>query len=211
MIQLIEEAMLERLRVAGATNMLGYAFRTLDTYPENWDELMKDGSSWLSPAAWVVFGGFDQLREEDSGGTQARATFGLVVAAENLRNERATRHGGVRATEVGSYSLLVDAVGLLVGQTFGLDISRFEPVDATSVRPMAALKERKVSMWAARFRTWITITALDPDADAMGDFRIFHANWDVEPFGNVDGDPDTPGVQLPADATADATDHLELP
>lgn len=211
MIAAIEQAMLQRLRVAGGAGKLGYSFRTLDTYPENWDELMKDGTAWLAPAAWVVFSGFDQAMENDGGGARVRASFGLVVAAENLRNEQATRHGGGRATEPGSYQLMLDAAGLLIGQDFDLDIDRLKLVEARSVRPLTALKERKVSMWALLFRTNMPILALDPDADPLGDFDVFHANWDVAPFGNVDGDADTPGVQLPADLTADATDHLELP
>lgn len=211
MIQEIETRMLDHLRTAGATGMLGYSFATLDTYPENWDELLSDSSHWKSPAAWVVFGGVDQAVEQSDGSIRARATFGLVVAAENLRNERASRHGGPRPTEPGSYSLMLDAAGLLSGEDLGLDIDRLRFVEARSVRPARALAERKVSMWALLFRTAIPIAKLDPDAMPPGDFRIFHANWDIEPFGTVDGDPDCPGVQLPADATADATDHLELP
>ncbi len=42
-----------------------------------------------------------------------------------------------------------------------------------------------------------------PDDD-VGDFRIFHPNWDIPPHGNV-------LAPLPADATADATDHVLIP
>lgn len=210
MIAQIENAMLERLKLGGASARLGYSWRTLDTYPENWDDLLKDSISWQSPAAWVVFGGFEGVTEEDAGGARARATFGVVVAAENMRNERATRHGGAGAAEPGSYQLMLDAAGLLIGRDFGLDIDRLELTAVRSVRPIAALKERKVSMWALLFRTTIPILALDPDGDPEGDFDIFHANWDVPAFGGVDADPNAPGIQLPADLQADATDHLEL-
>ncbi|TXH32521.1 MAG: hypothetical protein E6Q98_24665 [Rhodospirillaceae bacterium] len=42
-----------------------------------------------------------------------------------------------------------------------------------------------------------------PDAGdpGLGDFKIFHANWDIPVFGNV-------LPPLPADDTADATDHV---
>lgn len=40
--------------------------------------------------------------------------------------------------------------------------------------------------------------------DDVGDFRTFHANWDVPPHGNV-------LMPLPADDTADATDHVTIP
>jgi hypothetical protein len=46
---------------------------------------------------------------------------------------------------------------------------------------------------------------LIPDQPAvLGDFRTWHANWDIPKFGNV-------LVPLPADATADATDNVTLP
>lgn len=50
--------------------------------------------------------------------------------------------------------------------------------------------------WTTRFNR-----SLAADAPSTGEFRIFHANWDVPPLGNVV--PPTP-----ADATADATDHV---
>lgn len=42
-----------------------------------------------------------------------------------------------------------------------------------------------------------------PAEEAPGLFKIFHANWDIPEFGNVQ-------PPLPADATADATDHVEM-
>jgi len=42
------------------------------------------------------------------------------------------------------------------------------------------------------------------DLGEIGDFRTFHANWDIPPHGNV-------LAPLPADATADATDHVTIP
>lgn len=45
--------------------------------------------------------------------------------------------------------------------------------------------------------------ALDAPADALGNFETFHANWDVPTHGNVE-------PPLPADATADATDHVKM-
>jgi hypothetical protein len=54
----------------------------------------------------------------------------------------------------------------------------------------------------------LTTTHIERDApgpdDAVGDFRIFHANWDIPPHGNV-------LAPLPADDTADATDHVVIP
>ena len=54
----------------------------------------------------------------------------------------------------------------------------------------------------------LTTTHIERDAPAPGDrvgnFRTFHANWDIPPHGNV-------LAPLPADATADATDHVTIP
>lgn len=43
-----------------------------------------------------------------------------------------------------------------------------------------------------------------PDPADIGAFRILHANWDIPPIGNVQ-------PPLPADDTADATDHVVIP
>ena len=40
--------------------------------------------------------------------------------------------------------------------------------------------------------------------DNVGRFRTLHANWDIPPHGNVQ-------PPLPADASADATDHVVIP
>lgn len=216
MIGAIENAMLARLKAAADAGALGYAWRMLDTYPEDWDELFKNKGAINTPAAWATFGGISSLRMEDSGGWRAIATFGLVVAAQNLRNETATRHGhrnqAGELVEPGSYQLMVDAIGLLGDNDFGLDIEPLEVVQAVQVATGTIANLRNISMWATEFRTAFHIPELTFDADGnLADFEIFHANWDVPPFGGVDADPGQAGVQLPADAQADATDHVELP
>lgn len=54
---------------------------------------------------------------------------------------------------------------------------------------------------------WTTVhietDAPSPTAD-VGWFRTLHANWDIPPHGNVQ-------PPLPADAAADATDHVVIP
>lgn len=55
--------------------------------------------------------------------------------------------------------------------------------------------------WTTRFNRSLAASEADP---SIGDFRIFHLNWDIPPFGNVER-------TLPADESADVTDHIIIP
>ena len=220
MIAQIELAMLAALRAAATAGVLGYNWLTLETYPEEWDSYFKEKTDWRAPAAWVVFAGANNSYVTGAGNVRVEgAQFGLVVAAENKRNETATRHGGPGAAEPGSYQLLLDAIAILSGSNLGLDIDALDPGAIRSVRPFDALKERNVSMFAAMFETAFEVTPL-PGPDDLDDFTTLHLDWDVPAFGvgeagPIDGDPGEAGVQLPAPATgpgsADASDHIDLP
>lgn len=218
MIAQTELAILDALRAAGESGVLGYKWQTLETYPEEWDLYLKDKRDWRSPAAWVVFAGADSSFVTSMGTVRLEgARFGLVVAAENKRNETATRHGGpgdAAAAEPGSYQLILDAIAILAGSTLGIDIDALEPGAIRSVRPFAALKERNVSMFATMFVTAFEFTML-PSGEALDAFETLHLDWDVPPFGGIDGDPGEDGIQLPAPAdgpgSADASDHLTFP
>jgi phage gp37-like protein len=213
MIAAIENAMLNSLRAAADANLLGYRWQTLTTYPDNWDEYLAEKADWRAPAAWAVFAGASELRATDIGRVRVgSAEFGLVVAAENLRNETETRHGGPVAAEPGSYQLAMDALRLLAGSSLGLDIDLLRPVRIAQVRPFAALKQRRVSMFALQFRTGFEIALADAEVSDLSDLGAVHIDWDVPAFGRVDADLTAPGVQLPAPpsgpGSADAADHL---
>lgn len=214
----IENAILARLKAFADAGALGYTWGTLESYPVDWDEYFKEKTQWKSPAAWVSFLGWGKSDSFGTGTVRMAASFGLVVAADNKRNETAQRHGGKDAVgapieaEPGSYQLLIDAVSILCNQDLSLDIDRLVVGQARGVRKPAALRDRNCSMFAVQLDTFVEVAQLDePDADAQGDFETFHVNWDVPPFGNVDADPEEEGVQIPADETADATDHVEVP
>lgn len=211
MIAAIENAILARLRAASDADVLGYHYRTLETYPDDWDVYLKDDGKVINaPAAWVTFAGWRRIDGEDDW-PKIRLMFGLVVMAENRRNETATRHGGPVPAEPGSYQLAWDACSLLTGQSLGLDIDGLKVGSLHVVARLAALKERKVSMLAQELTTDIFVDGMpDWGADDIGEFRTFHANWDIPPFGGIDADPDAAGIQIPDDAHADATDHIEL-
>ncbi|HEX7821044.1 MAG TPA: phage protein Gp37 [Sphingobium sp.] len=205
MIAAIENAMLARLKAASDADVLGYNFRDLDSYPEDWDRYLKEKLEWRAPAAWVVFAGAESPPSSDLAELRFPASFFLVVAAENSRNETARRHGGQTVAEPGSYQLVLDAVSLLADSDLGLP--EITPLVTGAIRTVArpaALSARNCSLLAVAFTTSFTLPLVtDLDGEAPVPFTDFHVNWDVPPFVT------TP--PLPADASADATDHVELP
>lgn len=214
MIVAIEKAILCRLKAAADAGVLGYVWGLLESYPQDWDTYFRNKAQINAPAAWATFGGIEKS-DDTNEGALVTASFGVVVAAMNLRNETATRHGrelpaGAKA-EPGSYQLMLDAIGLLHGDDLDLDIGALMLVEAQQVEAANIASLRNYSLWAIRLRTSWTIPTLPFVQGEPADFTAFHANWDIPPFGQVDADPNVPGVQLPADATADATDHLEIP
>jgi len=215
-IAAIENAIIARLKAAGDAGVLGYQYRTLESYPADWDAYLRE-KVIRAPAAWAVFAGMQRGETVGFGGLRAEAHFGLVVMAENARNETAQRHGGPSLAEPGSYQLAMDAIALLQGQDLGLPIDAIEVRGCHVVRTMEIVKDRKVAMLALELVTSISIqaasTGLPADTaapGALGDFKTFHADWDVPPFGGIDADPAAEGVQLPDDAHADAVDHVSL-
>lgn len=216
MIAAIENAMLARLKAAGDAGVLGYKYATLDSYPANWDAYFKE-KTVRAPGAWVVFAGFSHGEGIGFGGLRVTARFGLVVMAENLRNETATRHGGPAGAEPGSYQLIEDAIALLHGQDLGLSIDSLKVEACHFVRTQEIIKERKVSMLALELATQMSIQATEvggvastwPSTIPIGDFSHFHADWDLPPFGGVDAST-APGIQLPDPDHADAADDVQL-
>lgn len=201
MIAAIENAVLELLRDAGEDGRLGYEFRTLETYPEEWDQYFKEKKGQLrTPGAWAVFLGIVSMELSDDRVTYGLARFALVLAAQNLGNETGTRHGG--GGDPGSYQLGLDAIGLLAGNDLGLDIGRINPRRLALVGRTAEMRTNKLSLIAFEWETRIPIAQLIADGE-LADFETFHANWDVPPFGGI-------GPDLPDDEAADATDTVTL-
>jgi phage gp37-like protein len=210
MIAAIENAGLARLKAGEAR--LGYRWKTCETYPADWDAFLKEKRQANAPGVWIGFAGGQRMFEETSGEIRVEASFGIVVFAQHRGNEQARRHGEVRQGVVGSYQLIEDAIGLLTRQTLGLDIAPIEFGRIRHVRPVEALQSMKASMIAADFKTNFLLPVLPEDLNASDPvpFQTFHANWDIPPHGGIDAAPGTHGIQLPDDAHADATDHLEL-
>jgi phage gp37-like protein len=201
MIAAIELAILQVLRGAGSEEgPLGYRYVTLATFPDEFDEYLKSVPNLRTPAGWIVFLGLDDASDDgDETGLAARLRFALVVAAQNQRNEQETRHG--KDAMIGSYQLATDAMRLLSRNDLGLDL--IEPITVRGARLVSRseqMRAQKLSMVAIELACRVPIGALD---EVLGEFRTFHADWDVPAFGNV-------AAPLPS-AQHDAEDQVELP
>lgn len=208
MIGTVELAIVDVLRQAGGNQggPLGYSYRSFDTFPDEFDEYLRDNPQLKLPACWAVFLGLidgDDLG--DDAGWSGRARFALVVAAQNLRNEEDSRHGDTASP--GSYQLAVDAIRLLSRN----DLSAFEdgllemvePVKVRSARLVArteAMKKQRISLVAIELECVLPFGAFGDDP---GDFAQLHVDWDIPPLGNVE-------PPLPAEVH-DAEDLIPIP
>lgn len=210
MIGAVENAIIGVLRDAGEAGTLGYRYATLETYPDDFDQYLKDKGQLRTPAAWAVFLGLGQGSDGGDGdGPRFEARFALVVAAQNLRNETATRHGGPDpVAEPGSYQLAEDAARLLSRNLLGLNL--VTPLTIGGMRLVARSAEprtHKLSLMAIECSCVLALGQII-DLEALDPFTAFHADWDVPALGNVELAAEAPF--LPA-ASPDAEDLLELP
>lgn len=193
----IETAIIDRIKAASAAKVLGYSIRQVETLPTSFDsELGKFIAPTQLPATWVAWGGWKVVEESGDGSFTVEAPFSVVVAAGNLRNEKAQRHGA--AGQVGSYQLVADVTGLLLGQTFGLPIAALKLGACTPLFSGAAQDDRKASLFMVGFSTRFEIapeTAALIETPGLGDFAAFNVGWDVPPHSGQ----------------ADLTDTLHLP
>jgi phage gp37-like protein len=210
MIGAIENAMLARVKTATAARALGYDISTFETWPRQFDEYQAERVIKF-PAVWAAFGGVHKAERIARGRHRFHATFALVVAAKNVRNEESRRHGG-SPSEVGSYQMACDMARLLADQTLGLDIDALQPVSMQMVDVADIPTLKQISMYSVGFETGFYLDAMAnvSPAEALAAFKIFHANWDPAPFGHVDADPTTPGVQIPDDVHAVGSDSIIL-
>lgn len=199
----LENAVTARLKKASDLKVLGYKFGTLETYPADWDAYL--GTKVLTfPAAWTTFGGMTEI-EPVSQGAYVELHFGIVVAAQNQRNETATRQGvpGIPG-EPGSYQLVKDVIALIMGNNLGLDWAercRFHAVKFVQSTPK--IRELGLSMMAVGFKTRTSLMSenINLTDEFEGDLELVDVQWDIPPFTNP----------KPADWTPDAEDKISLP
>jgi len=196
----IEDAIMRRLGEA----KLPY-LRTVATYGGELDGEMAQTIRRL-PAVWVAFQG---EREAEPVGTSRTvwhvpATWVVLVAAHNLRNEAATRRGD--AMHVGTYQMLEDVRALLLGQDFEAWGLEMDPLRPGRVRSLfnGKLQSQGVSIYA---QEWHTRYALHLPPTALGGVAAETAPGTVL--------PPLSGVGLryhlqPDDGTPDAVDLVTL-
>lgn len=215
MIASIELAVLARLQAMEGA--LGFTWGRLETMPDDWENYLgrKKGELRGPALAWIASTGWsDAQRENDQ--LVVTGHFALLVGHVSARpDEAANRHGGPNpAIEPGSYRLALGAASVLAGQTLGLDLTR--PIEVGDCEPLPASKattalNMTVSLIDLSCRFPIQLTGEGEDDPAA--LEQLHINWDVPDYGlpiPVDRDLVAPGVQLPDDAHADATDHIQL-
>lgn len=194
----IEDAIKSRFNTAQAAGALGY-HPDLRTYAGEFSaDIGRAVQRW--PTLLIVYAGAS-LTKEARATFAMRHSFGVICMARSLRNEEEGRRGD--GAEPGSYQLIDDTLALISGLVvFGEDKRPIcTPLIPRAVRPL--LNDRPdaqlLSIYAVDFDTELSHEMLPPTAE-LGDFNILHTNWDVPLFGNV-------STELPADETADATDH----
>jgi len=197
MIAAVELALLEQLR----NPAFGYSYRVLETFPDDLDAYLKNVGNLRTPAAWSSW--LDFPNGDDAGdetGWCPTARFVLAVATQNQRNEQDARHGD--GALPGSYQLVEDAIRALSGNWLEpLDL--VEPVRIISARPTVRTPQMEAQRLSVVALTLQCRVALGSFETALGEFRTFHADWDVPAFGNV-------AAPLPS-AQHDAEDQVELP
>jgi phage gp37-like protein len=103
---------------------LAYKLKAIESYGGQLDDELFDVVRAL-PAVWVTFAGVSKPIRKSADKWLYRATFATIVAARNVRSEKATRRGSVG--EPGVYTMFDDVKKLVIGQDYALPIARLEP------------------------------------------------------------------------------------
>ncbi len=201
---LIETAMLERARLAGEAGILGYKFLTREAYPDDWEQRLISLKENF-PALFVTFTSFTAV-DQTRAGAKIQAAFGAVVAAQYRDNKTRARHGltptdPANPAVPGSLQLMEDFIGLMQGQTFGLEIGALELVAGQAPELSDEVVKAGISLMAVQFRTTF-VFGIAPegqsiDGRALGDFVTFNTQWNAPPFG----DDDQPSLDLETTVT----------
>lgn len=202
MIAQIEQAIIDCIKQASDSGALGYKLAKVSSYGGEFSDASVKGLLKDFPAVMVMFDGASQIKRTTSS-VSIEARFGVFAAARSLRSEVSARRGD--SSSVGSYKIVQDLLVLLSNNNFGLEIGElnFERIQLVLAEKS---DQSLLSVYGLSFKTSFNLKTLpsDEEMDGLDKFEVFHANWDVPEHGNV-------STVLPADGSADATDHVEIP
>lgn len=207
MIGTIENALVDRLARINEAATLGYRLRQIKSYSGELRSQAERARIKDFPAAWLAFDGADNVQEISSF-IKLRGRWMWLVAAENLRNEKASRHGDGDAA--GAYQIATDIISVFSGHIpASLSGMTETPVDGAnaiknmSIRPVSIDESRngRLAIYAVPFICDFMIAKTSPDVDLTNPLAAIHTNWDLPPNGEV-------GPDLPDDENADATSHI---
>lgn len=157
MIAEIEDAIIARIQAAASVVPgLGYQIGEVKSYGgELDDDLAKVVRSF--PAVWVTFVGSGKPKPVATARNKwlTPVTFAVMVAARNIRGERATRQGvtvGGVLQEVGVYQMLKDTSLLLINSDLGLPIGYLKP-GATRTLYNTKLNGQALAVFAREWHT----------------------------------------------------------
>lgn len=158
MITKIEQAIVERLKRG-----LGQMVRTVKSYNGEVDDLA--AQIMTLPAVWVTYGG-SRIDSKATGSQrfQDKATFVVMCATRNLRNEVSGRQGGVGRREIGSNDLIHAVRRLLDGQRLGLADSRgLVPQAVNTIVNNAVFQAAALSVYAVEYTICFDSVPLEND------------------------------------------------
>lgn len=112
------------------------------------------------PCAWVTFGGVLKTAPYSTSRSKYKADgrFVVIVGDRAIRSDHASRHGGARPDEVGTYPLLYAVRYLLSNQDLGLKVSALQP---GRIRTLfnTKLNDQALSVFACEFDvSWLEET-----------------------------------------------------
>lgn len=206
MIGQIEDGIIARIKWAVENSILGYHVEAMSFGTDLATGIERAVKRF--PAVAAVYTGATLIKEASTS-AKYRHTWNVMCCAQNLRNEKDTRRGdGARP---GSYQMAEDVARLLLGFAVKSEVEEgvaaeqlCAPFTVTGIRPVlndVVGANQLASIYSVDVAT---TAAFDHLGESITDiFETLHANWDVPPHGNV-------STTLPADDTADATDHVTL-
>jgi phage gp37-like protein len=184
----IEDAIINAVRSAS----LGYRLAEVASYGGQYDEDLSQVVRSF-PAVWVVFGGSAKPQKMGPDKWKVPCTFVVLVGSRSVAKEAATRKGDT-AGSPGTYRMLEDVAGLLVGQDLGQPIAEFEP-GAVKTLFSTRLNGHAVSVFSQEFHTaYIQKGQAQRAAEAAPDLQAVGLNYHL----------------TPDDGKADASDQVTL-